>query len=170
MAMDVQPGTVISAGVAFYAMLAILPRLPLWCALGVFVRRSSGEQQITLLRQFIPRRLPLLRRQVTSSTPFKTWVIPRWCLLGAYSGQPRGCLGVDTGTNAVYSDTTHSSRAFAALLLTICRDGTGSSDCMFGRWRRLLRRVETRTSRAARWILWWLTSWFWGSDWFTDLA
>ncbi|SFR36112.1 YihY/virulence factor BrkB family protein [Litoreibacter janthinus] len=126
-AMDARNLSLISAGVAFYAMLAIFPALAALIALwGVFSDPALIDDQVTLLRRFIPAdAFSLFETQVHSlinannSTLGYTTLIS----LGAALWSTRaGVSALIRGLNAVYSapHRTGVRRAFAALLLTLC--------------------------------------------------
>ena len=126
-AMDARNLSLISAGVAFYAMLAIFPALAAVIALwGVFSDPALIDDQVTLLRRFIPGdAFTLFEAQVDAlinandSTLGYTTLIS----LGAALWSTRaGVSALIRGLNAVYSapHRTGFKRAFAALLLTVC--------------------------------------------------
>ena len=126
-AMDARNLSLISAGVAFYAMLAIFPALAAVIALwGVFSDPVLIDDQVTMLRRFIPGdAFRLFDAQVNAlinandSTLGYTTMIS----LGAALWSTRaGVSALIRGLNAVYSapHRTGLRRAFAALLLTVC--------------------------------------------------
>lgn len=125
--MDARNLSLISAGVAFYAMLAIFPALAAFIALwGVFSDPALIDDQISLLRNFIPADgFALFEAQVDRliSANNRTLGYTTLVSLGAALWSTRaGVAALIRGLNAVY-DAPHRNgvrRAFAALLLTIC--------------------------------------------------
>ncbi|MEP3344993.1 MAG: YihY/virulence factor BrkB family protein [Litoreibacter sp.] len=125
--MDARNLSLISAGVAFYAMLAIFPALAALIAFwGVFSDPVLIDDQITLLQRFIPAdAFRLFEAQVDAliqandSTLGYTTLIS----LGAALWSTRaGVSALIRGLNAVYSapQRTGFKRAVAALILTVC--------------------------------------------------
>ncbi|EPX77766.1 YihY/virulence factor BrkB family protein [Litoreibacter arenae] len=129
-AMDKRNLSLISAGVAFYAMLAIFPALAALIALwGVFADPLVIDEQLNLLKQFAPAdAFRLVDTQVNAlinandSTLGYTTLVS----LGAALWSTRaGVAALIRGLNAVYSapHRTGIRRTFAALLLTLCLIG-----------------------------------------------
>ncbi|TDT73089.1 membrane protein [Litoreibacter halocynthiae] len=126
-AMDARNLSLISAGVAFYAMLAIFPALAALIALwGVFSDPNLIDEQVTLLSSFIPGdAFRLFETQVdvlinaNDSTLGYTTLIS---LMAALWSTRAGVSALIRGLNAVYSapHRTGIRRTFAALLLTMC--------------------------------------------------
>lgn len=126
-AMDARNLSLISAGVAFYAMLAIFPALAALIALwGVFSDPNLIDEQVTLLSSFIPGdAFRLFETQVDAlinandSTLGYTTLIS---LMAALWSTRAGVSALIRGLNAVYSapHRTGLRRTFAALLLTMC--------------------------------------------------
>lgn len=126
-AMDARNLSLISAGVAFYAMLAIFPALAAVIALwGVFWDPVLIDDQVTLLQRFIPSdayglfdaQLDALINANDSTLGYTTMIS-----LGAALWSTRaGVSALIRGLNAVYSapHRTGFRRAVAALLLTFC--------------------------------------------------
>ncbi|PTX57762.1 membrane protein [Litoreibacter ponti] len=128
--MDSRNLSLISAGVAFYAMLAIFPALAAVIALwGVFSDPAFIDDQLTLLRQFLPgEAYSLFESQANrlinanDSTLGYTTLVS----IGAALWSTRaGVAALIRGLNAVYSapHRTGIRRAFAAMLMTLCLVG-----------------------------------------------
>ncbi|WP_394198879.1 YihY/virulence factor BrkB family protein [Litoreibacter albidus] len=126
-AMDARNLSLISAGVAFYAMLAIFPALAALIALwGVFSDPVFIDDQLTLLQRFVPGdAFRLFEAQVDAlinandSTLGYTTLVS----IGAALWSTRaGVSALIRGLNAVYSapHRTGVRRTYAALLLTVC--------------------------------------------------
>lgn len=126
-AMDARNLSLISAGVAFYAMLAIFPALAALIALwGVFSDPVFIDDQLTLLQRFVPSdAFRLFEAQVDAlinandSTLGYTTLVS----IGAALWSTRaGVSALIRGLNAVYSapHRTGVRRTYAALLLTVC--------------------------------------------------
>lgn len=126
-AMDARNLSLISAGVAFYAMLAIFPGLAAVIALwGVFSDPGLIDDQVSLLQRFIPADgFRLFEAQVDRLINANDTTLGYTTLisLGAALWSTRaGVAALIRGLNAVYSapHRTGVRRAFAALLLTLC--------------------------------------------------
>jgi len=126
-AMDARNLSLISAGVAFYAMLAIFPALAALIALwGVFSDPGLIDDQVSLLSRFIPADgFALFEAQVERLINANDTTLGYTTLisLGAALWSTRaGVAALIRGLNAVYSapHRTGIRRAFAAMLLTIC--------------------------------------------------
>ncbi|WP_298259631.1 YihY/virulence factor BrkB family protein [uncultured Litoreibacter sp.] len=125
--MDERNLSLISAGVAFYAMLAIFPALAALIALwGVFLDPAFIDDQVSLLHGVIPNdafglfdtQVDALIRANDSTLGYTSLVS-----LGAALWSTRaGVSALIRGLNAVYSapHRTGIRRTVAALLLTIC--------------------------------------------------
>lgn len=125
--MDARNLSLIAAGVAFYAMLAIFPALAAVIALfGVFADPVVIDEQIVLLQSFVPEAaFRLFENQVNRLiyTNDSTLGYTTLVSLGAALWSSRaGVAALIRGLNAVYSapHRTGIRRALAALLLTIC--------------------------------------------------
>ena len=125
--MDARNLSLISAGVAFYAMLAIFPALAAVIALwGVFSDPALIDDQVMLLRRFIPGdAFRLFETQVDAiiNANDSTLGYTTMVSLGAALWSTRaGVSALIRGLNAVYSapHRTGVRRAFAAFLLTLC--------------------------------------------------
>jgi len=125
--MDARNLSLISAGVAFYAMLAIFPALAALIALwGVFSDPGLIDDQVSLLSRFIPADgFALFEAQVERLINANDTTLGYTTLisLGAALWSTRaGVAALIRGLNAVYSapHRTGIRRAFAAMLLTIC--------------------------------------------------
>ena len=125
--MDARNLSLISAGVAFYAMLAIFPALAALIAFwGVFSDPMLIEDQVTLLQRFIPEdAFRLFSGQVDALINANDSTLGYTTLLslGAALWSTRaGVAALIRGLNAVYSapHRTGVKRAIAAMLLTFC--------------------------------------------------
>lgn len=125
--MDARNLGLISAGVAFYAMLAIFPAVAAIIALwGVFFDPALIEGQVAMLQRFIPADgFHLFEAQVDAlinandSTLGYTMMVS---LLTALWSTRTGVAALIRGLNAVYSapHRTGLKRAFSALFLALC--------------------------------------------------
>lgn len=129
-AMDRRNLSLIAAGVAFYAMLAIFPALAAVIALwGVFSDPAIIDEQLTILSRFIPGdafRLFESQAERLINANDSTLGYTTLISLGAALWSTRaGVAALIRGLNAVYSapHRTGIRRAFAALLMTFCLVG-----------------------------------------------
>lgn len=126
-AMDARNLSLISAGVAFYAMLAIFPALAAVIALwGVFSDPALIDDQVSLLRSFVPAdAFRLFEAQVDNLINANDSTLGYTTLVSlgvALWSSRAGVAALIRGLNAVYAapHRTGIRRAFAALILTIC--------------------------------------------------